>query len=131
MGRVGAVSKAVIAVDGKADTTTSKLCAVEPKVEKLTTNNDKRHDAVEKSVDVISSALSETKARVDEARHVFANRIQENIRLASSFSVKDTTVTESGIRALKGWTGKASAKIIYGSRVDPFTDQGLSDKVKG
>ena len=40
MGRVGAVSKAVLAADGKADTTTSKLCAVESKLEKLTTNND-------------------------------------------------------------------------------------------
>ena len=55
MGCVGAVSKAVLAADGKADTTTSKLCAVESKLEKLTTNNDKRHDAVEKKVDAISS----------------------------------------------------------------------------
>ena len=44
-----------MAVDGKADITTSKLCAVESKLEKMTTNNDKRHDAVEKKVDAISS----------------------------------------------------------------------------
>ena len=87
MGSVGAVAKAVLAVDGNLDTTTSKLCAVESKVEKLT-NNDKRHDAVEKRVDVISSALSETKASVDEVRHVFTKQILENIRLASSFSWK-------------------------------------------
>ena len=38
---------------------------------------------------------------------------------------------ESGIGALKRWTGKASANIIYDSRFDEFTDQGLFDKVKG
>ena len=130
MGCVGAVSKAVLAADGKADTTTSKLCAVESKLEKLTTDNDKRHDALEKKVDAIRSALSETKAGVDEVRHVFTNQILENIRLASSFSGKDLTITESGISALKCWTVRASANIIYDSRVDPFTDQGLFDKVK-
>ena len=131
MGCVGAVSKAVLAADGKADTTTSKLCAVESKLEKLTTDNDKRHDALEKKVDAIRSALSETKAGVDEVRYVFTHQIQENIRLVSSFSRKDLTITESGISALKCWTGRASVKTIYDSRVDPFTDQGLSDKVKG
>ena len=80
---------------------------------------------------MISSALSETKASVDEVRHVFTKQILENIRLASSFSGKDLTVMESVIRSLKRWTGKASANIIYDSRVDPFTDQSLSDKVKG
>ena len=35
------------------------------------------------------------------------------------------------VSALKEWTGKGSATIIYDSRVDPFTDQGLFDKVKG
>ena len=35
------------------------------------------------------------------------------------------------VNALKEWTGKASATIIYDSTVDEFTDQGLFDKVKG
>ena len=33
--------------------------------------------------------------------------------------------------ALKGWTGKASATIIYDSSVDEFTDRSLFDRVKG
>ena len=35
------------------------------------------------------------------------------------------------VESLKQWTGKASANIVYDSRVDPFTDQGLFDMVKG
>ena len=35
------------------------------------------------------------------------------------------------VNALKEWTGKASATIIYDSTVDEFTDQGLFDKVQG
>ena len=79
---------------------------------------------------MISSRITETRAGVDDVRHVFTNRILENIRLASSFSGKDLTVMESGIRALKRWTVRANANIIYHSRVGPFTDQGLFDKVE-
>ena len=35
------------------------------------------------------------------------------------------------VSALKEWTGKGSATIIFDSTVDEFTDQGLFDKVKG
>ena len=35
------------------------------------------------------------------------------------------------VNALKEWTRKESANIIYDSTVDEFTDQGLFDKVKG
>ena len=35
------------------------------------------------------------------------------------------------INALKGWTGKASATIIFDSTVDEFTDECLFNKVKG
>ena len=34
------------------------------------------------------------------------------------------------VNALKSWTGKSNANIIYDSTVDEFTDQGLFDKVK-
>ena len=131
MGCVGAVAKAIMAVDGKADTTTSKLYSVESELDTLTTNNDKRHDTLEKMVVMISSPITETKAGVDEVRYVFTHQIQENNQLVSSFSGKDKTVTESGVHSLKLWTGKASAKIIYDSIVDEFTDQGLFDKVRG
>ena len=35
------------------------------------------------------------------------------------------------VTALKEWTGKARATIIYDSTVDEFTDDGLFEKVKG
>ena len=35
------------------------------------------------------------------------------------------------VNTLKTWTGKARAAIIYDSKVDPFTDQDLFDRVKG
>ena len=36
-----------------------------------------------------------------------------------------------GVEALKEWTGKSSATIIFDSVVDEFTDQGLFKKIKG
>ena len=35
------------------------------------------------------------------------------------------------VNALKEWTGKANATILYDSTVDEFTDNGLFNKVKG
>ena len=79
----------------------------------------RRLEALEKKIDAISSGVFETKGRVDES-----------IRNATIKHVQDT-VMERGIGALKSWTRKANANIVYDSTVDPFTDQGLFDKVKG
>ena len=38
---------------------------------------------------------------------------------------------EDYVNALKEWTGKATATIIFDSTVDEFTDGGLFEKVKG
>ena len=35
------------------------------------------------------------------------------------------------VNALKEWTGKARATVVYDSTVDEFTDEGLFEKVKG
>ena len=40
-------------------------------------------------------------------------------------------IGERSIDALKEWTGKTTATIIFDSTVDEFTDDGLFDKVKG
>ena len=37
----------------------------------------------------------------------------------------------SGLNALKEWTGKETASIVYNSTADPFTDGCLFDRVKG
>ena len=44
---------------------------------------------------------------------------------------KDVQVLEKGVEALKRWNGKADAQTVYDSRVDPFTDDGLFNEVKG
>ena len=51
--------------------------------------------------------------------------------LLKGFSGKDLKTMTKGMNALKQWTGKASATIVYDSKKDPFTDQGLFDKVRG
>ena len=43
----------------------------------------------------------------------------------------DNMVDDLGINALREWTGKSSATIIYDSTVDEFTADGLFNKVKG
>ena len=45
-------------------------------------------------------------------------------------SEQDPAVTRYA-NTLKGWTGTSTASVVYDSRVNPFTDQGLFDKVKG
>ena len=56
----------------------------------------------------------------------------ETLQMAAShFSGNDLEMMANGIGALKEWTGKASARVVYDSRVDPFTDDGLFNKVKG
>ena len=51
--------------------------------------------------------------------------------LSRAFSGKDLEVMTKGVDALKQWTGKATATIVYDSTKDPFTDDGLFYKVKG
>ena len=45
-------------------------------------------------------------------------------------SAKDIEVMSDGVNALKKWTRKRSARVIFNSTIDEFTNQGLFDKVK-
>ena len=40
------------------------------------------------------------------------------------------SIISVGINALKGWTGKTNSKVVYDSMKDPFTAEGLFEKVK-
>ena len=51
--------------------------------------------------------------------------------LLREFSGNDLETMNKGVRALKQWTGKTRAAIVFDSKKDPFTDQGLFDKVRG
>ena len=51
--------------------------------------------------------------------------------ISRAFSGKDLDVMAKGVNALKKWTGKVSATIVYGSKTDPFTLDGLFEKVRG
>lgn len=131
MGSIGALSKTVIAVDSMVDTIASKQNENDTKVDKLTSVNETRFEALEKKVDMISTVIMETKTRIDEIGLTHSTDNHGTSTVASSFSGKDVTPLEKGISALKNWTGKAVASIIYDSQKDPFTDQCLFDKVKG
>ena len=73
---------------------------------------------------------AEEAARQKEEREREAKRKVEQA-MSSSFSGKDSEVMAKGVNALKEWTGKETATIVYDSTVDEFTHDGLFDKVQG
>ena len=91
--------------------------------------------AMEKKTDAVSSDVSRLQGQVDDIRLVVEHKADTVGKAEEAsrppFSGKDLEVMAKGVEALKQWTGKTSATIVYDSRVDPFTDQGLFDKVQG
>ena len=81
---------------------------------------------VEDKAGVVSTHVSSLNERVDDIRLAFNDKIRAIKTLA-----KQDVIMARGISALKSWTDKASATITYDSRVDPFTNQGLFDKING
>ena len=51
--------------------------------------------------------------------------------VSRAFSGKDLEIMTKGVEALKKWTGKTKATIVYDSKKDPFTADGLFEKVRG
>ena len=78
--------------------------------------------------------VQEERRKAEEARQKeeqereAKRKVEEAMR--SSFSGKDSEVMAKGVNALKQWTGKARATIIYDSKKDPFTFNGLFEKVR-
>ena len=74
----------------------------------------------------------------EEARLVAASRATVDTLLASKGLVRvdrlsfepDDRQLQRGMHVLKEWTGKKAATIVYDSRIDPFTKEGLFEKVK-
>ena len=91
-------------------------------------------EAVKDKSEVVSSLASTLDERVGDIGLVVghkASQIKAVQTYGAAFSGRDLEVMASGVEALKRWTGKTRTTIIYDSKRDPFTDQGLFDKVKG
>ena len=73
---------------------------------------------------------AEEAARLEEEQESEERRNGEEA-LTVSFSGKDLETMTNGVEALKEWTGKASAAIVFDSTVDEFTHKGLFNKVEG
>ena len=81
--------------------------------------------------DGVSSDVACLKARVNDVSLVFDQKVSAIRTYGPSFGVHDAETMWSGVNALKQWTGKASAAIVFDSAVDPFTHAGLFSKVRG
>ena len=86
----------------------------------------------------LSTRLASVEAKGEENFNATQTRfkcLEENVQTlfvaVCPCSDVGTEVLTNGINALKRWTDKASAVVIYDSAVDPFTQDGLFDKVKG
>ena len=86
-------------------------------------------DGVAESTRAVASDLASVRATSDAARAALADQIGALRQVASSCSASEAQDMATKIRSLKAWTGKASATIVYDSRVDPFTHAGLFSKV--
>ena len=90
---------------------------------------------VENKADAVTLDTSSLQRCVDDIRLVFTDKINE-VRKADEalrplFSRKGLERMVNGIVALKQWTGKTRATIVYDSDVDVFTHTGLFNKVLG
>ena len=79
-------------------------------------------------IDVLNETLS---SRLDSfVQETKAKPLEDETTNIDTHDTQDA-ITGDGVNALKEWTGKASATIVYDSTVDEFTDQGLFNKVRG
>ena len=75
-------------------------------------------------VGALEGGLKALDKRTDE-------RVETLQMLTPAVSGKDLAVMVNGVNALKEWTGKTHGAVVYDSTVDPFTDDGLFERVKG
>ena len=118
------------AMNGKMDVICSHTGRLE-NVERDVATTANAVKTVESNAGVVSTHVSTLNERVDDIRLVFDDKIRAIKAFGASFSGRDLDTMTKGISALKSWTGKASANIVYDSTVDPFTAQSLFDKVNG
>ena len=85
-------------------------------------------------IDVISEVCARSEA-LEGGLKSLSVAVDEKIEtlwsFVSPFTGKDFNVMANGINALKQWTGKTTASIVYDSRKDPFTHDGFFCKILG
>ena len=128
---VDALTTKVQTVNNRADQTTQQWRSVDLRIDRIASDTEKRLDELEKKAGAIRSDLSSVTTRVDEFGQVLANKIHENNMVASLLPGSDSAVMARGVKALKRWTLRQSATVVYDSTVGPFTADGLFDKVRG
>ena len=79
---------------------------------------------VQSRVEVVEGGLKTLHCSLDQEVEMLQT-------MRTSFTGKDFEVMATGVTALKQWTGKTTANVVYDSKVDPFTDECLFQKVKG
>ena len=79
----------------------------------------------------VSTDVRQVATKVDAIGPVFDGRLQTAMAVQASFDGKLQDTMARGVNALKEWTGKERATIVYDSAVDAYTDQELFDRVRG
>ena len=126
-GDVASIAGTVQAVEKKTDTVTSFVSSLNNHLDDIRLVVEQKANEVRK--------VQEERRKADEAARQKEEQEREQRRKAeeaviTSFSGKDSEIMAKGVNALKEWTGKARAMVIYDSTVEPFTVDGLFNKVK-
>ena len=79
-------------------------------------------------IDVLNETLS---SRLDSfVQETKAKPLEDETTNIDTHDIQDA-ITGDGVNALKEWTGKGSATIVYDSTVDEFTDDAFFNSVRG
>ena len=82
------------------------------------------------SVESLSHDLKDIKEQCAISFCETNDRVETFHALSSSFSWNDFRTMATGVSALMQWAGKSRGSIVYDSRVDPFTADGLFAKIR-
>ena len=143
-GRLGNIERDVASIAGsvqgleKTDTFSSDVSSRNERIDNIRPVAEHKASEVKKAEEKRLAKLKaeEEKTRAEEVARQKEERERDKMRKAeeamrTSFSGKDSEIMAKGVNALKQWTRKATATVVYDSTVDGFTDDRLFTKVKG
>ena len=139
-GDVAAKASNVLTVEKKADVVSPDVSSLQKPVDDVRrVFNDKTDEArkAEEERRLAELKAQEERRKAEEAARQNEEKEREEKRrkvaavLRPSFFWKELDAMVDGVIALKEWTGKASATIVYDSKKDEFTHNGIFVKVKG
>ena len=135
---VAAISKSIQGVSNKTDTVSSFVTHLNKHLDDIRLVVEHKANEIRKAEEkkrVAELKVQEEKRKAEEAARQKEERERKEKRemeeaMRASFSGKNLEVMAKGVTALKEWTGKARATIVYDSTKDAFTHNGLFEKVK-